>query len=99
VESERLEGGRLEAVVKKLEGLEGYKVPDRSNRQTILSGHTWDRSWELEARRLEAVVKKLEGLEGYKVEMSRCRESRAGGRNRGWGRGIGVKVKSEKWKV
>jgi hypothetical protein len=26
VESERLEGGRLEAVVKKLEGLEGYKV-------------------------------------------------------------------------
>jgi hypothetical protein len=29
VESERLEGGRLEAVVKKLEGLEGYKVSDR----------------------------------------------------------------------
>lgn len=26
MESERLEGGRLEAVVKKLEGLEGYKV-------------------------------------------------------------------------
>jgi hypothetical protein len=29
VESERLEGGRLEAVIKKLEGLEGYKVPER----------------------------------------------------------------------